>query len=318
MSFKMVILPPGYHEDWPDRIREAVPRAEVSVFSDPDLAFHDMEDADCAFGYVSPELFSSARGLRWIQCYAAGPDPSFYHEALVDSDVVITNFRGIYHDNVGHHAVALLLALARRFYRYVAQQSQGEWIPGEPEVYLPDSSVAVVGVGGIGSEVARLCKALGMTTIGLDPRVKERPEYLDELYPPEKLDDVLPRVDFVVITTPDTPQTRGMMNASRFSLMKPSAFLINVGRGVCVVLDDLVDSLRSGKLTGAGLDVFEVEPLPPDHPLWTMPGVLLTPHIAAPDAPYLAERRTQMLLENCRRFARGEPLVNVVDKRNRF
>lgn len=318
MSFKMIILPPDYHDDWPDKIREAVPAVEVKVFSDYRDAFHDIEVADAAYGYVSPDLFASVKGLRWIQCHAAGPDPSFYHEALVNSDVVVTNFRGIYHDNVGHHAVALLLALARRFYQYTPQQLAREWSKAEAGVHLPDCSVVIVGVGGIGSEVTKLCKAFGMNTIGVDPRLKERLPYLDELHQPERLDDVLPRADFVVITTPDTPQTRGIMNARRFGLMKASAFLINVGRGVCVVLEDLVEALNSGEIAGAGLDVFEVEPLPSDHPLWTIPGVLITPHIAAHYAPYLPERRTQLFIENCRRFAKGKPLVNVVDKRNRF
>ena len=318
MGFKMVILPPGYQEDWPETIFEAVPDAEVKVFSDPNDAYEEIEEADCAYGYLPPGLFARARRLRWVQCYAAGPDPSFYHDSLVNSDVVVTNFRGIYGDNVGHHAVALLLALAHRFYLYLPQQLRREWKPVERAVHLPDATVAVVGVGGIGSAVARLCTAFGMTTIGLDPRLKDRPSYLDELHSSESLDDVLPRADFVVVTTPDTPKTRGMMDARRFSLMKPTAFLVNVGRGMCVVLDDLVDAVRLGKIAGAGLDVFEEEPLPPGHPLWTMPGVIITPHIAAHDFPHMAERRTQVFLENCKRFARGEALINVVDKRNRY
>ncbi|MDA2938154.1 D-2-hydroxyacid dehydrogenase [Acidobacteria bacterium AH-259-A15] len=318
VSFKMVMLPPDYHDDWPERIGEAVPGAEVKIFPDPKNAIQDIEHADCAYGYVPPDLFARAKRLRWIQCYAAGPDPSFYHEALVRSDVLVTNFRGIYNDNVGHHAVTLLLALSRHLHRYVPQQLQQEWKRGDAAVYLPDSTVVVVGVGGIGSEVARLCKSFGAITLGLDLRRTHKPDYLDELHGPEKLEDVLPRADFLVITTPDTPQTRGMMNAKRFNLMKSSAFLINVGRGVCVVLEALLQALRSGKIAGAALDVFEVEPLPVEHPLWKMPNVLITPHIAAHKAPYLAERRTRILIGNCQRFARGEPLVNVVDKGSRF
>ena len=214
--------------------------------------------------------------------------------------------------------MALLVALSRHLQGYVRSQIEHRWERGRRAVYLPSSTVVVVGVGGIGAEVARLCKCFGATTVGLDPRLTDKPDYLDELHGPEALDEVLPRADFVVVTTPDTPQTRGMMNARRFALMKPSAFLINVGRGVCVVLDDLVAALRSGQIAGAGLDVFEQEPLPEDHPLWDMPNVLMTPHIAAHDAPYLRERRDQIVIENCRRFAAGQPLINVVDKRNRF
>lgn len=318
MSFNMIILPPGYHPDWSAQIEAFVPGAKVEIISDPADASEIIEEADCAYGDVPPELFQHARKLRWIQCYAAGPPPSFYHEALVASDVVVTNFRGIYNDSVGHHAVALLLALSRDLHSYVAQQLQQEWKPRRIALHLPDSTVLIVGVGGIGSEVAKLCKCLGATTIGLDPRQTHKPEYLDELHTPEKLEETLARADVVVITTPDTPQTRGIINTNRLNSMKSTAFLINVGRGVCVVLDDLVEALRSGRIGGACLDVFEVEPLPPEHPLWTMPNVILTPHIAAQESPILAERRTQILMTNCKRFAQGEPLINVVSKEDRF
>jgi len=127
----------------------------------------------------------------------------------------------------------------------------------------------------------------------------------------------LPQADFVIMTVPHTPETRGMMAARELRLMKKTAFLINIGRGACVVLDDLVAALRAGDIAGAGLDVYEIEPLPPDHPLWTMPGVLLTPHVAGV-GPYLQERRTELLLENCQRFNAGRPLHNMVDKANWF
>jgi phosphoglycerate dehydrogenase-like enzyme len=154
-----------------------------------------------------------------------------------------------------------------------------------------------------------------MRVVGVDPRVRERPPGVAELVTPDALDARLAEADFVILTTPETPETRGLFNAGRFARMKRGAYFINIGRGACVVTDDLVAALRSGHLAGAGLDVVAPEPLPPDHPLWTMPGVLLTPHIAIHGAPHQQERREAILLENCRRFARGEPLLNVVDKR---
>jgi phosphoglycerate dehydrogenase-like enzyme len=140
---------------------------------------------------------------------------------------------------------------------------------------------------------------------------------MKELHRPDELHRLLPQADFVIMTVPQTPQTRGMMAAREFRLMKKTAYLINIGRGGCVVLDDLVGALRAGEIAGAGLDVFQIEPLPPEHPLWTMPGVLITPHVAGV-GPYLPERRTELLLENCRRFSAGQPLLNVVDKANWF
>ena len=135
---------------------------------------------------------------------------------------------------------------------------------------------------------------------------------------PTQLDERLGEADFVILTTPETPETIGLFNAARFARMRAGAYFINIGRGACVVTDDLVAALRTGQIAGAGLDVVSPEPLPAEHPLWTLPGVLLTPHVAIYGAPHQQERREALLLENCRRFARGEPLLNVVDKRQWF
>jgi phosphoglycerate dehydrogenase-like enzyme len=318
MAFKMVILPPSAQEDWPEKIMDLVPGAEVKLFHRAEDAMEDIEDADAAYGTVTPELFARAKKLRWVAAPMAGLGGQWFHEALVNSDVVVTNIRGIYSDHISAHIMAFLLAFSRHLDQYISQQYNREWNRLDAAVYLPESTALIIGVGGIGSETARLCAAFGMRVIGVDPRTAEAPPYVAELHRPEALDSVLGRADFVILTTPETPGTRGMMNAEKFRLMKPTAYFINIGRGACVVLDDLVEALESGRIAGAGLDVFQIEPLPPDHPLWTMPGVLMTPHVASNEAPYLAQRRTDILMENCRRFAGGEPLANVVDKANWF
>jgi phosphoglycerate dehydrogenase-like enzyme len=318
-KFKMVILPPEFQEEWPEKIREAVPEASVKLFRNPADAISEIADADCAFGDVVPELFANNKRLRWIQCYAAGPRASFWHEQLVRSDVVVTNFRGIYDEHVSAHAMALLLALARRLHEYIPQQQRKEGIPLDAAKYLPRSTVLVIGLGGIGSETARLAKAFGMKVIGVDPRVTGQPPgHVDEIHRPEELDALLPRADFVIMAAPETPQTTGMMDAARFARMKPSAYIVNVGRGACIVHRDLVVALQGKLIAGAGLDVFEEEPLPQGDPLWDMPNVIITPHVATRNAEHVLERRTTILIENCKRFAKGEPLINVVDKRNWF
>ena len=156
-----------------------------------------------------------------------------------------------------------------------------------------------------------------MRVFGVDARRTEKPPGVAELHRPDALEGLLPLADFVIMTVPHTPATEGLMNRARLALMKQTAFLINIGRGMTVRLDALVDALYEGRIAGAGLDVFELEPLPPDHPLWTAPGVLLTPHTAG-YGPYLDERRAEILIDNCRRFAAGRPLRNVVDKENWF
>jgi phosphoglycerate dehydrogenase-like enzyme len=319
MTFKMAILPPDSQPEWPEMIRAAVPGAVIQVFKMPEEAASFIEDADCAYGFVPPELFSRAKKLRWIQCNAASPPPTFWYDALVKSDVIVTNFAGIYNEHVAAHAMALLLALSRHLPEYARYQQRQEWGPIIQGVFLPESTVVIVGLGAIGREVARLCAAFGMKVVGVDPKVKTNPPSVASVHPPAELDALLPDADFVVLITPETPETIGMIDARSLGRMKPSGFLINVGRGRCVVTDDLVKALDDKKIAGAGLDVFELEPLPSTSPLWSMPNVIITPHMGAQPHSYrVPQRRTEILVENCRRFDRGEPLINVVDKEKRF
>ncbi len=157
-----------------------------------------------------------------------------------------------------------------------------------------------------------------MTVIGVDPRRTDVPEGFDSLVGVDQLDEVLPLADFVLITAPETPETIGMFDARRLSLMKPTAYLCNIARGPLVVTDDLVAALQNGTIAGAGLDVVSPEPLPSDHPLWALPNVIITPHVAIAGAPGWYERRTAIIVENVRRFVAGEPLMNLVDKSNWF
>jgi phosphoglycerate dehydrogenase-like enzyme len=156
-----------------------------------------------------------------------------------------------------------------------------------------------------------------MRVLGADPRVTDPPLGMAELFTPDRLQERLGEADFVIVTTPETPDTLGMFNARLFSHMKRGTYFINIARGGCVVTEDLISALRSGQLAGAGLDVVAPEPLPADSPLWSMPNVLITPHVAISGAPY-RQKWEQILLENCRRFARREPLLNVVNKREWF
>jgi phosphoglycerate dehydrogenase-like enzyme len=168
-------------------------------------------------------------------------------------------------------------------------------------------------VGSIGHEAARLCAAFGMRVLGVDARWEQEVPLIEK-HGPAELEALLPAADFVIVTLPHTPETEGMWNARRFALMKPTAYFINIGRGRTTKLDDLVAALEGGVIAGCGLDVFAVEPLPTEHKLWSLPNVLLTPHIAAKDAENVPERQFQILLDNARRFAAGQPLRNVVDK----
>ncbi|NKB65871.1 MAG: D-2-hydroxyacid dehydrogenase [Candidatus Latescibacteria bacterium] len=326
MSKRFVVLPPAGEQltRWADRVRAAVSDLEVVVCTDRQQALDTLPQAQGAYGTMDAELLAAAPQLTWLACPAAGPPPAFYFPELVASDVAVTNTRGIYNDHICSHIMAFVLAFARGFHRYMPQQFQGKWAKG-PDfgadigrvVHLPDATALIIGTGGIGGATAQQCASFGMHVIGIDPRCPEPPPGVAELHRPEDLDQHLPRADFVIMTAPQTPKTQGLMNAGRLQLLKDTAFLINIGRGSNVKIDDLSDALYAGTIGGAALDVFEIEPLPQDHPLWKAPNFLLTPHVAG-DGPYLEERRIELLVENCRRLAGGEELLNVVDKANWF
>jgi phosphoglycerate dehydrogenase-like enzyme len=322
MTVKMVFLPPQRDEtrDWARAVAENVPQIEVGVAETPDDAQQQIVDADAAFGTLPRELLERAARLRWLQAPAAAPPAGYYYPELIQHPVQVTNFRGIFNEHIAAHIMAFVLAFARGLHVYIPRQLRHEWKPApldEGMVYLPESTALIVGVGGIGAETARMCVAFGLRVIGLDARRSDQPEGVAEMHTPERLDELLPRADFVILTVPHTPETEGLMNAERFGRMKPTAFFINIGRGMTTRLDDLVEALRSGRIAGAALDVFEQEPLPPDHPLWDAPNVLLTPHVAG-YGPYLDDRRREIVVDNARRFVAGEPLRNVVDKAHWF
>ncbi|MBI2191903.1 MAG: D-2-hydroxyacid dehydrogenase [Planctomycetes bacterium] len=317
MRFKLVICPPTAHDDWPERIRKEVPDCEVVFCRTVEEAKQAIADADAAFGDVRPDLFARAKKLKWIQAHYAGLGPEYFHEALVKSPVTVTNMRGIYNDHLANMALSYLLAFARGLHHYFALQQKRQWGPTTGVVCLSDATAGIIGVGGVGAEIARLCKAFRMRVIGVDPRREDKPEGCDELWRADRLDEMLPQSDFVIMTCPETPDTLRMMNARRFGLMKRTAYFINVSRARNVVADDLLEALKAGTIAGAALDVTEPEPLPPSNELWGMPNVIITPHMGAA-GPYLGDRRTEVFLDNCRRFSDGRPLRNIVDKAKWF
>jgi phosphoglycerate dehydrogenase-like enzyme len=270
-------------------------------------------ECDAAIGDIIPELFAKGERLRWIMAPHAGPRAGYYHEQLVKSEVVVTNFRRIYNDHLSIHAMMFVLAFAKGLHTHIRNQIDHRWEEQSAVIHLPDATALGVGMGGIGGEIGRLCAEFGMRVTGLDPRVTDPPPGVSELHAPEALDRLLPKADFVIVTVPETPQTQGLFTREKFGIMKKTAFFINIGRGKTVVLDDLVAALNEGEIRGAGLDVFETEPLPAEHPLWDMPNVMLTPHVGA-WGPHLDDRRTDLFVENCVRFNAGEDLLNVVDK----
>lgn len=315
---KLVVLPPqdSLRREWAGRLQEALSDFQIVEAETDGDARREVPAADAAFGRMLPEWLRLATRLRWLHSPQIAPDAGFYYAELAEHPVVVTNPRGTFDDCLGEHTLMYVLALARGLPYYMDAQRRRCWdteARQSPYVDLASSTALVVGVGYIGREVARMCAAFGMNVLGVDARWEFDVPGVEQ-HTPEELDELLPQADFVLVTVPHTPRTEGMWERRRFGLMKNSAYFVNVGRGRTTRLDDLVEALKSGEIAGCGLDVFEVEPLPEEHELWSLPNVLLTPHIGAKDAESVPERQFQIFLDNARRFARNEPLRNVVDK----
>ncbi len=312
-----------------DRLRTVAGPAVIVNATDANAALAEMAETDAFLGKITPPLLAAARNLRWVQSFTASLEHYVFAD-LVAHPCTLTNMRGLFSDVIAEQVFGYLLCFTRNLHHYVRNQAVAKWEPVGGEVaridfaagpgvvnpidrrhgHLGGSTLGIVGLGGIGREVARIGLAFGMETLALDPALTEAPANVRRV---ASLPDLLAASDFVVIAAPHTPATERLFRREQFRQMKPTAYLVNVGRGAIVDLADLVAALDAGELAGAALDVFEKEPLPPEHPLWKRDNVLLTPHVAG-YSPRIAERHLALLIDNVGRFVRGEPLRNVVNK----
>lgn len=329
---KLVIHPPVDAERLKKIVAAAAPMQVVNAV-DESQALREMAKADAYFGKLTPQLLAAAERLRWVQSPTASLE-HYLFPALVEHPLQLTNMRGLFNDVIADQVLGYILCFARNLHTYIRNQATATWAPAGGEQarvslvsgpgtvgpidlahrHLGDSTLGVVGLGSIGGEIARRAAAFGMRVLAVDPQRTDRPSEVEALWPVDRLPDLLVQSDFVAIAAPHTPETLKLFRREQFRQMKRSAILINIGRGVIVDLADLTAALEAGEIAGAALDVFETEPLPPEHPLWKFPNVILTPHVAG-YSPRIAERHLAVVLENVQRFVRGEPLKNVVDKR---
>lgn len=296
---------------------EAVsPQARV-VAAGRDTLLAEAADADAIFGTISPALFRAAKKLQWVQVYSAGVE-SYRFPEFVASPVTLTNCKIIQGPNIADHALAMLLALTRDLHQLIPARTAEEWPRGRYNpIELRGKTAVVIGVGGIGAQIAQRAHAFGMTVVGVDPKDIPLNPYVARMVFPDQLDTVLPQADVVFVSAPLTPQSEGMMGARQFELLKPGAYFIAVSRGKLYDTGALVKALDSKRLAGAGLDVTNPEPLPKGHPLWRFENVIITPHIAG-QSDNVEARRMALLKENLARFVKGQPLLNVVDKQKGY
>jgi phosphoglycerate dehydrogenase-like enzyme len=302
-----------------ERLQHEFPEHQFVQLQSYDRVPEEILNADIFIGWsLRPEQFVAAKKLRWIHSPAAAVHQLMFTE-LIQSDVILTNSTGIHGPVVAEHAIAVLLAMAKRLPQAMQYQARHEWAQsqlwhGEPRPReVADATVAIIGMGGIGREFAARAKALGMKTLAVRENPAKGAGGADAVYSPAEIDEVLPHADYVLLCTPVTPMTTRLINASRLSKMKSSAYLINVGRGPLIDETALLEALQHRRIAGAALDVFTEEPLPPESPFWSLDNVLITPHTAAV-TDRLWERHYRLIVQNLNRLLSGQPLLHQVDK----
>jgi phosphoglycerate dehydrogenase-like enzyme len=300
------------------QIQAAAPRAEI-VDAGQERVAQELPAADifCGHAKVPVPWDDVVRGgrLRWIQSSAAGLDHCLV-PSVVESSIIVTSASGVLADQVAEHTVALLTGLLRSLPVFFRAQQKKEYIR-RPTRDLHGRTIGIVGLGGVGRRVAEVLAPFKTRILATDMFPIDRPAHVESLWSADRLDELLPLVDVLILSVPLTPQTRWMIDARRLALLRPGAILMNVARGQLVVEKDLVAALETGHLAGSGLDVAAEEPLPPTSRLWDLPNVIITPHVGGQSATRIDDM-TDFFCENLRRYQSGEPLLNLVDKRLGF
>lgn len=281
----------------------------------------EIVDADAYVGSITPAEVRAGKNLKWVAIMSAGVENALFMSGgndLRDSNIVLTNNKVVQGPEIADHALAMLLMLTRRLYHYEALKQQEEW-ERQPfqGIELRGKTAVVIGVGGIGTQIAIRANAFGMKVIGVDPEDKPFMPFLEKVVKPDQLDEVVPLADVVFISTPHTEKSHKMMGMHEFELMKKNSYFIAVSRGGIYEMPGLVKALDSRQLAGAGVDVTDPEPLPKGHALWKFDNVIVTPHIAG-RSDQDQGRMIGTVKENIRRFVDGRPLINVVDKQKGY
>jgi phosphoglycerate dehydrogenase-like enzyme len=301
-----------------EQISAVAPSAELVDATQQRIA-HEILGADIFCGHakvpVDWEAVVQQRRLQWIQSSAAGLDHCLV-PAVVQSDITVTSASGVLADQVAEHALALALGLTRSLNVFFRAQQAREFVR-RPTRDLHHTTVGIVGFGGVGRRIAEVVSPFKTRILATDVFPVDKPAHVEALWPAERLPDLLSAVEILFLAVPLTPATRGMIDRQALARMKQGSLLINVARGPLVVEADLVDALASGHLAGAGVDVTEVEPLPQSSPLWDLPGVIVTPHVAG-QSRLRIDQMTDFFCDNLQRYLRGLPLVNLVDKQLGF
>lgn len=304
-------------------VKEALPDAEVYLVESEQELIERGIQADIIIcwttlgGHFLCENYclNYNKNLKWMHSLSAGVEAVTFSDVGKLHGLRLTSSSGIHGYPISEHVMGCILCFMRKFPELLRNQSQSLWERPYPDE-VAGKTIGIIGIGKIGKMIAKRAKAFGMRVVGVK-RTPALVEFVDEIFLEDQLDVVLAKCDFVVLATPQTPDTLKMMNSQRFSVMKPSAYFINVGRGACIDQESLIAALQSGIIAGAALDVCTPEPLPAESPLWQMENVIITPHISA-ETPLYMERAFRVFQENAAAYLAGEKMPTEVDLSNSY
>ena len=294
------------------KIKEAVPQIALTVTNGKEVTTDMISKAEIIFGWLEEEQLSLAKNLKWLHLPSAGADGFTDTEAFCNKDIRVTTSSGVFGMPIAEHVFAMILAHNRNLQEYAYRKTTKDWHRKWEVKDFFGSTIGILGLGDIGTEIAQRAKAWGATVLAVKRTLSQKPDFVDQLYSMEELDEVLKQSDYLVLALPNTDKTRNIINEEKLRLMKPEAFLVNIGRGVLVDQEALIRALSEGWIAGAGLDVTEPEPLPQDSPLWELENVILTPHTSG-GSPTNETRRMNIFYRNLISYMEGNPLMNQVD-----
>jgi phosphoglycerate dehydrogenase-like enzyme len=300
-------------EEYREIIKVASPGITLTVASSKEITEEMLQKAEVIFGWPQQEQLKIAVNLKWLHLPSAGADGYTDYELYCNKEEIqISNSSGVFGLPIAEHIFAMILSHNHNLQDYAYHKAEKKWhrIHSTKDFY--NSTIGIIGLGDIGTEVAKRAKAWGARVLAVKRTISSTPEYVDQLYSLEDIDEVLKQSDYIVLSLPNTTKTVGIISEQKLRLMKPDAFLVNIGRGVLIDQEALIKALQEGWIAGAGLDVTEPEPLPEDSILWELPNVIITPH-ASGSSPTNDQRKFNIFYQNLLRYMDDKPLENTVD-----
>ncbi|MHB8127418.1 MAG: D-2-hydroxyacid dehydrogenase [Mobilitalea sp.] len=299
-------------EEYKKHILATIPGISLTVVSSKNVTDEMFETAEIIFGWPLEEQLRKAPNLKWLHLPSAGADGYTSYELYCNKDIQITNSSGVFGLPIAEHVFAMILSFNHNLQEYAYNKAEKIWHRNHVTKDFYASTIGIIGLGDIGTEVAKRAKAWGARVLAVKRTLTQTPEYVDQMYPLEEIDEVLMQSDYVVLALPNTPKTSGIISEQKLSIMKQGAFIVNIGRGILIDQEALIKALRENRIGGAGLDVTEPEPLPQDSPLWDLPNVIITPH-ASGGSPSNEQRRFHIFYQNLTQYMDKLPLENRVN-----